>query len=204
MLGIHEGDDTEYYTPVLYSLPGTFQVVNFNQELKQKITTIKRNGTFPAGEYVSYNKGRTDEDTVWSSSDSKIATVDKNGKVTGISNGYVVITATNEGSTDAIVIHVDDKSDDKEPEIPTSPNPSPSDGITVKKDGNDLVISQDKTQTKSSSLPGTSQETKVQDDTVAQGKYPKTGKITIVAIFGLLIIAAGYVIRQNFKMRDIK
>ena len=182
MMGIH--GEEEYFTPVLYSLPGTFQVVTFNPDVKEEIIKININGTYPLGDYVSYNKGRTDEPTVWSSSDPQIAKVDQNGRVTGVSNGYAVITATNE--------------------TPKKENPSPSSGITVQKDGNDLIISQEKTQTKASNLPGTTQEAKVQDETVAKGTYPKTGKITIAVIFGALIIAAGYVIRQNFKMRDIK
>lgn len=202
MMGIH--GEEEYFTPVLYSLPGTFQVVTFNPDVKEEIIKININGTYPLGDYVSYNKGRTDEPTVWSSSDPQIAKVDQNGKVTGVSNGYAVITATNEGSLDATVIHVTGEVDEKQPETPKKENPSPSSGITVQKDGNDLIISQEKTQTKASNLPGTTQEAKAQDETVAKGTYPKTGKITIAVIFGALIIAAGYVIRQNFKMRDIK
>lgn len=200
--GISSSGDIKV-TPVLYSTPGTFQVVNFNSSIKTNIQSIDINSKLSLSTYISYNKGRVDEPTTWKSLDPAIASVNSEGVVTGVANGYAIITAENEESKDAVVIYVTDKIGNGESTNPdVSPSASTNTGITVERDGNDIIIKQEGTTTKTAtSQPSTQTE---KDPTTADGKYPATGKISLIIIFAGLVFLAGYVIVQNFKMRDIK
>ena len=190
-------------SPVLYSPPGTLQMVTFKSSLKQTVKSIDIKENYLLENDVTYNKGRKDENTKWTSSDPSILTVSSTGVITGVSNGYAIVTAENEHSRDLVVIYVTDTV--RETPVPsptTTPSTSPSgdSGMTIKREGNDLTISQSGS---SSSVPGTTTEQK-QDPTVAKGTLPKAGKIKLVVFFIILILAVIIVIRQNFKMRDIK
>lgn len=57
--------------------------------------SVKKGDTFQLEGTVLPEKG-TNKNLVWSSSDDEIATVDQNGKVTGVGNGTAVITAASE------------------------------------------------------------------------------------------------------------
>ena len=188
------------YMPVLYSPPGTFQVINFNSSIKTNIPSIDIKGQLSLDGYLSYNKGRKDEPTKWTSLDTSVLTVNQDGVVTGVSNGYAIVRAENEDSYDAVVIYVTDK--ESEEVIVPSPQPStsPQSGMTIERQGNDLIITQDKGAKQT--VPGTYAGEK--DDTVAKGKYPDTGKISLIAMVVGLIAAGVYVLVQTIKMRDVK
>ena len=191
-------------TPVLYSPPGTLQVVNFTSPVKTEVIEMGPDdvSNYDLSSYVHYNKGRVDEPTKWTSSDPSIAKVDSYGRVTGLKRGFVLITAENEDSRDVAAVFIN--APFELPYVPPTPSPtqtaSPTGdtGLTIIRDGSDITISQ-----RTSNLPGTSTTGKG-DDTIAKGTYPKAGKICLGFIFVGLIVAIAFVIRQNYKMRDIK
>ena len=190
-------------SPILYSPPGSLQMVNFKSTLKQNVKSIDIKENYLLENDVIYNKGRKDENTKWTSSDPSILTVSSTGVITGVNNGYAIVTAENEHSRDLVVIYVTDTV--RETPVPSSstiPSTTPSgdSGLTIKRDGSDLTISQSSS---SSSVPGTTTEQK-QDPTIAKGTLPKAGKIKLAIFFIILIVAVVYVIKQNFKMRDVK
>ena len=69
----------------------------------------------PSGDFT-LEKGESkqltaDEDVTWSTSDSSVATVDKNGKVTGVGEGSATITATDkDGNKQTVTVTVTDNS----------------------------------------------------------------------------------------------
>ncbi len=69
----------------------------------------------PSGDFT-LEKGESkqltaDEDVTWSTSDSSVATVDKNGKVTGVGEGSATITATDkDGNKQTVTVTVKDNS----------------------------------------------------------------------------------------------
>ena len=69
----------------------------------------------PSGDFT-LEKGESkqltaDEDVTWSTSDSSVATVDENGKVTGVGEGNATITATDEdGNKQTVTVTVTDNS----------------------------------------------------------------------------------------------
>jgi len=70
-----------------------------NQEIKDEKKEIKLNAdktTIVVTKTFTLKLINTTKNPVWSTSNKKVATVDKNGKVTGIKAGTVTITATNQ------------------------------------------------------------------------------------------------------------
>lgn len=79
---IEENQDTTVY-------PTTFSLYTKKKTLDQGTsTTITTNG---------FNANCTNKNVTWSSSDTKVATVDSNGNVTAVGAGQVTITATSVG-----------------------------------------------------------------------------------------------------------
>ncbi len=83
--------------------------------------TINKKSTEPTwkidpSEDFTLEKGESkqltaDEDVTWSTSDSSVATVDKNGKVTGVGEGSATITATDkDGNKQTVTVTVTDNS----------------------------------------------------------------------------------------------
>ena len=197
-----DSSGTEKTSPVLYSPPGTLQMVSFSSKLKTDVKSIDIKENYLLENDVSYNKRRKDEDTKWTSSDTSILKVNSDGVITGVSNGYAIVTAENEKSRDCIVVFVTGNiRETPMPSPSTGPSTSPSgdSGITIKRDGSNVTISQGP----STSLPGTTSEQKG-DNTVAKGTYPKAGAISLVVVVSILIFSIIYVIIQNYRMRDIK
>ncbi len=63
----------------------------------------------------------SDAEVIWTSSDTSVATVDENGKVTAVSEGTATITATCEGAEDSAVVTVTAKTDVANPAIKVIP-----------------------------------------------------------------------------------
>ncbi len=127
---------------------------------------------FEPSEDFTLEKGKTNqikitgaEGTVtWKSSDEKVATVDKDGKVTAVGAGTAIITATDsEGNTKSIVVTVKDNS---------------------KKDGNNTIKDRNNT-----SLPGKKDNTLTPDE-----QLPKTGgdfgKFLVLSLTAIILAAA--------------
>lgn len=70
----------------------------------------------------------TNKNVTWKSSNTKVATVDKNGNVRGVNAGTVTITATSDnGKESSKTITVEAKKEEPKEETPTTPsNPTPS------------------------------------------------------------------------------
>lgn len=83
----------EYVTSV--KIEGSKDILNVGAELKLKLVVMAESAT--------------NKKVIWSSSNTSIATVDQTGKVTGLTPGYVVITAIaadGSGASDSVVIRV--------------------------------------------------------------------------------------------------
>jgi uncharacterized protein YjdB len=83
----------EYVTSV--KIEGSKDILNVGAELKLKPVVMAESAT--------------NKKVIWSSSNTSIATVDQTGKVTGLTPGYVVITAIaadGSGASDSVVIRV--------------------------------------------------------------------------------------------------
>ena len=78
-----------FVTPILVIVKQN-ESVNLKAELISKAEYNRRNGKSSS----KFKKGKEPKDVIWSSSDETIATVDSNGKVTGIKNGEATITVT--------------------------------------------------------------------------------------------------------------
>jgi len=76
------------------------------------VTVAPENASVTAGQTVQLTAtvtpaNATDKTVTWKSSNPSVATVDANGKVTGLAEGLVVITATtSNGKTDSVAVHV--------------------------------------------------------------------------------------------------
>ncbi len=88
----------------------TIQVVEPSIKLSKKIAAIYAGGTTGNSVQLKATVKGASKDTAWSSSDEKVATVDQKGKVTAVSQGQTIITATANGRSAICPITVQNSS----------------------------------------------------------------------------------------------
>ena len=156
-------------------------------KLSQNSKTIKIGEKFKLTATI-LPENATNKEIVWSSTDAKIATVDNNGNVTGISEGKVTITATNKANniSESCVVAVVSQTTPPKSEDENKKNEDKP--ITIKPNSNSV---------------GSNQQKPTQDNTTSKN-LPKTGISAIIIIAISTIITIGTFSFIKYKKSQIK
>ena len=134
----------------------------------------------------------TNQEITWSSADENIATVNESGEVTGIGEGKVTITATNEANAirESVMITV----------LNESENPTEDEENNNNSDNNDEPIQISPVEPENNNSANNND-----DDTVSNIKLPYAGiQYGIIVLLTIVVIAGIYFFIRLYHNRDVK
>ena len=152
----------------------------------------------------------TNKTLIWTSSDEKIATVDANGKISGIKEGTATITVSNEAktvsSTCRVTVSAPVSGDNEETQNKVEEQNSIPDSNIIINTGDDKNSEDDETIDKVTQFTGTEDKKTNLDTTVSQNAIPQAGINTVIIIASIAILGTIITITmiKLYQSKDIK